>query len=187
MPRLSVFNSISLDGYFTTADGDISWAHANQDAEWAKFTTENAKGGAMLLFGRVTYEMMSKYWPTPAAAKDMPEVAAQMNKLPKVVFSKTMDKATWENTTVVKGDIAAEVRKLKAGKGQDMLIMGSGTIVSQLTEAGLIDSYEIVIVPVVLGKGRTMFEGVTKQVRLKRTSERAFGNGNVYVTYEVSR
>ena len=176
MRKLIVFNQVSLDGYFTDVDGDMSWAH-KQDAEWNAFVAENAKSGGELLFGRITYELMKSYWPTPAAAKAAPVVAEQMNNLPKIVFSRTLDKASWNNTKLVGGDLAAEIRKMKNEPGEQMVIMGSGTIVSQLTAEGLIDEYQIVVNPIVLAKGRTMFEGIKRKLNLKRTKTRSFGNG----------
>jgi dihydrofolate reductase len=183
MRKLSVFNSVTLDGYFTDKNNDMSWAHQN-DPEWNEFVAGNASGGGTLLFGRVTYDMMASFWPTSAAFDMMPAVAEGMNKLPKVVFSRTMDKASWQNTTVVKGDIAAEVRKLKEQPGDDMVILGSGSIVSQLTDAGLIDEYQMALNPIVLGSGRTMFDGIKDHLKLKRTNVRTFGNGNVMLCYE---
>jgi dihydrofolate reductase len=181
-----VFNNISLDGYFVDDKGDMSWAHEVADAEWAKFSSENAqRGNGTLLFGRKTYEMMASFWPSDQAKKQMPDVAEGMNRLHKVVFSRSLKEATWNNTTLHKGDLVQEVKKLKAETGETLVIMGSGTIIAQLTEARLIDAYTVVVVPVVLGAGRTMFEGVKGRVKLKRTSERAFGNGNVVVTYDV--
>jgi len=100
------------------------------------------------------------------------------------VFSRTMDKASWNNTKLVKGDLAAEVRMLKQESGVGMVILGSGSIVSQLAQAGLIDSYQFVVNPIILGKGRTMFDGVKDKLNLKLTKTRAFGNGNVFVSYE---
>ena len=186
MPKLVVFNQVTLDGYFAGENGDLSWAHAreSQDAEWKAFVAENARGGGVLVFGRITYEMMASYWPTSAALKNDPIVAKRMNALPKVVFSRTLDKASWNNTTLVKSDPAAEMRELKQAPGQDMAIMGSGSIVSQLAQAGLIDEYQIVVNPVVLGKGRTMFEGVKKMLTMKPTRTRVFRNGNVLQCYE---
>jgi dihydrofolate reductase len=186
MARLVVFNQITLDGYFSGPNGDLSWAHEIRDPEVGKLAEENAMGGGRLLFGRVTYEMMKSYWPTPAAAKDLPVVARQMNSLPKYVFSRSMDKATWENTTVLKGELAAEVRKLKAQPGQDLILMGSGSIVAQLTQEALIDEYQLMVFPVVLGKGRTMFEGVKDKLNLKRTKTRNVG-GNILLCYEPAR
>ena len=186
MRRLSVFNNVSLDGYFTDGKGDMSWAHKS-DPEWMEFTIGNAKGGGVLMFGRVTYDMMASFWPTPAAMQSLPDVATSMNKAEKVVFSRTMDKAGWNNTTVIKGDIADRVRKMKNEPGAGMVIMGSGQIVAQLAQAGLIDEYQIAVAPVVLGSGRTMFEGVTTRPALKRTEVRSFGNGTVFLRYEAAR
>jgi len=111
-------------------------------------------------------------------------VAEGINKVPKVVFSRTLDKASWNNTKLVAGDLAAEIRKMKNKPGEQMVIMGSGTIVSQLTAEGLIDEYQIVVNPIVLAKGRTMFEGIKRKLNLKRTKTRSFGNGNVLLCYE---
>jgi dihydrofolate reductase len=183
MPRLVVFNQVSLDGYFTDRNGDMSWAHKN-DPEWNAFAADNAKGGGPLVFGRITYELMASFWPTPAAKESFPTVAEGMNNLPKIVFSRTLDKASWKNTKLVKSDMAAEIRKMKAGTGEDMTILGSGSIVSQLTQEGLIDEYLVVVNPIVLGKGRTMFEGVNKNLNFRQTNTRTFSNGNVLLTYE---
>ena len=186
MRQLVVFNSVTLDGYFTAVNGDISWAHAGkQDAEWDAFVSDNAKGGGELLFGRVTYDMMRSYWPTPQALRDNPVVAEQMNNLPKVVFSRTLDRASWNNTKLVKGDLPAEVRRMKKEPGNDMVLMGSGSIVSQLAPVGLIDEYQLVVNPVVLGAGRTMFDGIARMLSLKLTKTRTFGNGNVLLCYQV--
>jgi dihydrofolate reductase len=183
MQRLIAFEQVSLDGYFVDAKGDMSWAH-KQDPEWNEFAAGNASGGGTLLFGRVTYEMMAAFWPTPAALERAPVVARAMNDMPKVVFSRTLDKATWSHTTLVKGDIATEVRKMKKASGQGMAILGSGSIVSQLAQAGLIDELQIVVNAIVLGKGRTLFEGLAERLPLKLIKTRAFGNGNVVLTYE---
>jgi len=174
---------VTLDGYIADTKGDMSWAH-KQDAEWNAFAQENARGGGELLFGRITYELMASYWPTPLAVKNDPLVAERMNQLPKVVFSRTLDRVSWNNTKLVKSDVAAEIRKMQKDSGKDMVILGSGSLVSQLAQEGLVDEYQIVVHPVVLGKGRTMFEGVRKKLPLKLTKTRTFGNGNVFLCYE---
>lgn len=182
--RLSVFDSVSLDGFFTDASSDMSWAHS-QDPEWTRFQGENSGGEAELLFGRRTYDMMASFWPSPQAMQSMPAVAESMNRMRKSVFSHTLDSAAWQNTRVVKGDLATEVRRMKSEPGPPMVILGSGQIVAQLTQAGLIDEYQIAIVPIVLGAGRTLFEGVTARPRLKLVKSRAFGNGRVMLWYEA--
>lgn len=184
MRKLLVFNQVTLDGYFSGVNGDISWAKANQDEEWNGFVAENARSGGVLVFGRITYELMKSYWPTPEALKNNPIVADQMNNLPKIVFSRTLDKASWKNTRLVKGGLAAEIRKIKEEPGEQLVIMGSGTIVSRLAQEGLIDEYQIVLIPVALGKGKTMFEGIKDWLSLKPTKTRTFRNGNVLLCYE---
>jgi dihydrofolate reductase len=186
MRKLLVFNSVTVDGYFTDKNGDMSWAHKQDDPEWNAFTAENAKSGGELLFGRVTYDLMASFWPTPAAAKMFPEVAEGMNKSPKVVFSRKMDQASWNNTRVIKGDLAEEIRKLKQAPGDGLVLMGSGSIISQIALAGVIDEYQMVVNPLALGKGRTMFDGIKDQLNLTLASTRAFKNGNVLLTYKSS-
>jgi dihydrofolate reductase len=95
-----------------------------------------------------------------------------------------MKQASWSNTTLVKGDLATEVRKLKDAPGPDIAILGSGSIVSQLAQAGLIDEFQIVVNPIILGKGKPLFAGVAERLTLKRITTRTFGNGNVLVCYE---
>ncbi len=185
MRELVVFNNVTLDGYFAGVNGDFSWAHSgNDDAEFNAFVAENASGGGQLLFGRITYDLMASYWPTSNAIQNDPIVADRMNSMPKVVFSRTLDKVSWSNTKLVKGDIASEIRKMKKQPGKGMAILGSGSIVSQLAPEGLIDEYQVVVNPVVLGKGRTMFDGIKEMLTLKLTKTRTFANGKVFLCYE---
>jgi dihydrofolate reductase len=183
MRKLVVFNTVTLDGYFVDSKSDMSWAHKNDD-EWNAFVSENASGSGMLVFGRITYELMASYWPTPMALQNSPVVAKGMNAMPKIVFSRTLDNASWRNTKLFKGDLATEVRKLKQEPGPDMVILGSGTIVSQLAQQNLIDEYQIALSPTVLGQGRTMFEGLQQKLNFKLTNSRTFRNGNVFLCYQ---
>jgi dihydrofolate reductase len=184
MARLSVFNHITLDGYFTDAHGDMRWAHARTDDEWAAYTSENVKQpSATMLFGRKTYQMMAGFWPTAQAIEQMPDVADAMNRSSKIVFSRTLTDATWSNTRVSKVGPVEEVRRLKKESASDLLIMGSGTIVAQLAGERLIDTYDLVLNPIALGAGRSLFEGLGRQLDLTLTRTRSFQNGNVVLTY----
>lgn len=184
MRRLTAFNSVSLDGYFADANGDVSWAHQSpDDAEWNAFVAGNASGGGALVFGRITYEMMASFWPTPAAAQAMPEVAKGMNAMPKYVITRTLTAVSWENANLLRGNLVSKIRKLKEEPGPDLTILGSGSIVSQLAVAGLIDELQVVVIPVVLGKGRPLFSGVKKAISFKLLQSRTFGNGNVLLSY----
>jgi dihydrofolate reductase len=183
MRKVHVFDNVSLDGFFVDAHGDMSWAHKHDD-EWNAFASSNASGNAALLFGRVTYQMMAAFWPTPQAAEMLPAVAAGMNASEKIVFSRTLDSVSWQNTTLVKGDLVAEVTRLKQQPGPDLVILGSGSLVSQLTEARLIDEYQLVVNPVVLGRGRPLFETVTDRRTLVLRKTRSFRNGCIVLWYE---
>ena len=184
MRKLRVFESVSVDGYFCGVDGDMSWAHgANDDAELAAWVSGNASSGAELVFGRKTYEMMQAFWPTPEAARQMPEVAKGMNGAKKHLASRTV-RPTWTNTHLLEGDLVPAIGALKeASGGPSLTVLGSGTIATQLAEAGLVDEYQLVIVPVLLGAGRSVFPRARK---LRRIEERAFPGGNVMVTYATS-
>jgi len=184
MSNVVVFNNVTLDGYFADSNGDMSFAHkARESAEWREFTDSNATGGGVLLFGRVTYDLMYSFWPTQQAKEMFPVVAERMNNGPKIVFSRRMESASWNNTRLVKGELVPEILKMKQETGPPLVILGSGSIVAQLAEAGLIDEYQIALVPVVLGKGRTMFEGIREKLALNLVKSRVFDNGAVFLRY----
>jgi len=184
MRKLSVFNSVSLDGYFSDADGEMGWAYAGgDDPEWQAFVAGNAEGGGALLLGRVTYDMMAAFWPTPQAHATMPAVAAGMNRMQKYVASRPLTEPGWQNTTVLAGDLVAAVAALKASDGPDIAILGSGQITAQLAAAGQIDIYQFVTCPVALGAGRTLFDGLQNPLSLRLVRSRAFRNGKVFSEY----
>jgi len=184
MAKLSAFNNISLDGYFSGKNGEFSWAKSHTDPEFNAFVAGNAELGGTIVLGRITYALMASYWPTPQAMKNDPVVADGMNRAPKIVFSRTLSSAPWNNTRLVKTDPVAQIRQLKKESSADMIILGSGSIVSQLAQAGLIDEFQVVVNPVILGEGRTMFDGVTHALGLKLTKTRVFPNGNAFLCYE---
>jgi dihydrofolate reductase len=185
MRKLIAFNHVTLDGYFVGAGGDFSWAHqGNDDPEYSTFVAENASGGGQLLFGRITYDLMASYWPTPLADQHNPAVAKGMNSMAKVVFSRSLTQASWNNTKLVKGDLVSEIRKMKQEPGPGMAILGSGSIVSQLALEHVIDEYQMLVDPVALGKGRSMFDGIKAPLNLKLAKTRTFNNGKVYLCYE---
>ena len=185
MKKLIVFNLVTLDGYFAGQGGDISWH--NVDDEFQELAKEASNSGNTLLFGRVTYELMAGYWPTEEAIKSDPIVARGMNSATKIVFSRTLNKVDWNNTRLVKTNMLSEVRKLKQESGKDLTVLGSGSIVSQLAQERLIDEYQILLNPIVIGTGKTMFEGVKDRFSLKLTKTRVFGNGNVLLNYTLAR
>lgn len=181
MGTLSMFNFITLNGFYKGANEDISWhKHGEEEAAYA---AEGAQSKSMLLFGRKTYEHMAAFWPTPDAMKMMPDVAKGMNASEKIVFSRTMKKADWSNTRIVHDHIEAEVRRLKEA-GKVMTILGSGSIGTQLAAAGLIDTYLLMVDPVAIGAGTPVFQGIQHELSLQLTDTRAFKSGVVLLTYK---
>jgi dihydrofolate reductase len=181
MRKVLFFMLISLDGFFEGPDRDINWHKV--DEEFNNFAIEQVENVDMLLFGRVTYELMASYWPTPAALKDDPIIAQKMNALPKIVFSKTLPGVEWQNTRLVKENIPEEIQKLKAQPGKDMIIFGSSDLAVTLIEHGLLDEFRVMVNPIVLGKGKTLFTGIQNTLELELVKTTIFRSGNVLLYY----
>jgi len=185
MRKVLFFILTSLDGYFEGPGHELDWHQV--DEEFGQFILEQLKSVDMLLFGRVTYEMMATYWTSPDANQEDPVVAGLMNSLPKIVFSKTLTRADWNNTRMVKDDIAREVTRLKGLSGRDMIIFGSSDLALSLLQANLLDELRIVVSPLVLGSGKALFQGLQGRLELKLLKARAFKNGNVLLFYQPLR
>jgi dihydrofolate reductase len=186
MNHLSVFNHVSLDGFFAGPNGEIDWFQAVHDDEWNRYAQEHADlSGNTLMFGHTTYKMMRGWWPTPPAMKADPAMAEVMNNSPKIVFSKRLKKAqdepNWKNIRIIDEIDPAEIRNLK--RRERITILGSGTIVQQLANLRLIDEYSLLLVPIVLGKGKPLFKAVGKTT-LDLVEQRAFRNGVVLLRYQ---
>jgi dihydrofolate reductase len=182
MRRLFLFNLISLDGFFEGPNKELDWH--NVDAEFNEFAVQQLDSIDLILFGRITYEMMVSYWPTDSAIKDDPAVGGRMNSIQKIVFSKTLPKADWNNTTLIKNNGSQEVAKLKNQPGKDIAIFGSFGLALTLLPDKLIDEFRIMVNPVVLGKGKHMFYSITEKLHLKLTNTRVFKSGNVLLYYK---
>ena len=182
MRKLIFFMLVSLDGFYEGPGHTIDWH--NVDEEFNEFANAQLDSVDMLLFGRVTYELMAAYWPTPAAARDDPVTAAAMNRLPKIVFSRTLSQAAWQNTRLVRDNAAGEVTKLKAQPGKDLIIFGSSDLSVTLIEHGLIDEFRIMLNPVALGNGKTLFKGLQSRLNLELINTRVFKSGNVLLYYQ---
>ena len=183
MGKLNVFNFISLDGYYKDANNGINWHQHGQ--EEGEFSAKNLEYDSILLFGRITYEMMASWWPSQNAINAMPEVANGMNRAEKIVCSNTLQHAYWQNTRIMSRDIVAQIAELKKTSPKDITILGSGNLSTQLAEAGLINTYQIMIDPVAIGKGTSIFSGIKEQLNLKLTDTRSFKSGTVLLRYEA--
>jgi dihydrofolate reductase len=185
MRKLFVFNLVSLDGYFEGPNREIDWH--NVDDEFNEYAIDMLNSVDTLLFGRLTYELMARFWPTPEAIKSDPIVAGKMNSLPKVVFSKTLKKVEWHNTKLAKEKIEEEIQNMKKQNGKDIALLGSGSVLTELAQRGLIDEYRIMVNPVVLGDGKPLFKGIKDRLKLRLTNTRTFKSGNVLIYYEPGK
>ena len=189
MRKIIVFDLVTLDGLFAGPSGEIDWH--NYDDEMGTHSVEQLKSIGALIFGQTTYELMASYWPTPDGVKSEPVVAGIMNNIPKIVFSETLkeveDGPLWKNVTVFHEIKPEEIIKMKEQEGGDIAIFGSGTIVQQFTNLGLIDEYRLIVNPLILGNGKPLFKDIKNKLNLKLLNTRVFKNGNVLLCYKPAR
>jgi dihydrofolate reductase len=183
MRKLTAFNFVTLNGFYKDMNNSTAW-HIHGE-EGARFSEENMQAGNTLLFGRITYQMMAGFWPSPMATESMPEVAKGMNDAQKIVFSSTLQSVDWDNTTLLKGNLIAEIKILKQQPGSDITILGSGSISAQLANEGLLDGFMLWVDPIAISGGTPMFEGISKQLNFKLTNCRTFKSGAVVLSYEL--
>ena len=182
MRKLFSFMVTTLDGYHVGPNGEFDWP--NVDGEFHEFSIRQLNDIDTLLFGRITYEDMAQFWPTPEAQDTDPVTARRMNSLHKLVFSSTLTEATWENSELVTTDPVARIDELKQRPGDgDLALFGSSTLTASLLEAGVVDELRVMVNPVLLGSGVSLFGALTDrfEVRLLRTV--TFRNGNVLLCY----
>ncbi|MEO6131951.1 MAG: dihydrofolate reductase family protein [Saprospiraceae bacterium] len=182
MGKINVFNFITLNGFYKGPNEDISWhRHGGEENQYSE---ENANSGSTLLFGRITYEMMASFWPSPQAMREFRKVAEGMNDSPKIVFSKTLKKAAWQNTRILSRDIVKEIKKIKEESDIQMTILGSGSIVTLFAENGLIDDYQFMVDPVAIGNGTPVFNGMKNKLDLKLVDSQTFKSGVILLNYK---
>src|SRR5262245_55221760 len=204
MARIIAFNRVSADGFFSAPDGNLNWVVPDPEldrsvmaaADRAAAITPGTDPGT-ILFGRRTYDMFESFWPraldgtAPApgphspgrASAEMRGMAVWINAAKKVVFSKTRSSVTWSNSRLLQDFDPREIDRMKRQPGADILVFGSGSIASLLTQHGLIDEYQFVVSPVLLGDGRGLLTGVAKHLRLELLEAKAFPSGNVMLRY----
>jgi dihydrofolate reductase len=188
---IGVFIHVTLDGFFAGPNDEIDWfKYIKRDAEWEKHTRQESQAGSTLLFGKTTYEMMKSFWPTPAGIQSDPHMARVMNKSPKIVVSKTLkgvkDEPSWKNVTILSDLNPDTITKLKEKNSGTITILGSGSVVQQLANMDFIDEYELVVVPVILGDGKSLFKDV-KTTEMKLLEAQSFKNGLVSLHYQPAR
>ena len=199
MPRIVMFNRVTADGYFAGADGNLDWVVQDEALDRDAASSSTSPGAGTILFGRRTYEMFEGFWrqfdgdgssavPNPhGPEKPSPELRAMadfINAATKVVFSKTLNEVTWRNSRLLREFDPRQIEAMKSEPGKDILVFGSGSVVSQLTEHGLIDEYQFVVNPILIGRGRPLIADVSTSSRLTLVEAKAYPSGNVKLRYE---
>jgi dihydrofolate reductase len=180
MRKVIMWNLVTVDGFFEGRKSwEIDWFEHVWGEELEQLSKDQAREADMLLFGRVTYEGMAAYW-----APEKGEIADFMNGTPKIVFSRTLDKAEWRNTRLVKDHAAEEVARLKQEPGKNMLIFGSANLSVTLMQHGLIDEYRLGLNPIILGGGNPLFKPSPDRMRLKLLEARPLKSGCVILRYQ---
>jgi dihydrofolate reductase len=191
MRKIIVSINVTLDGFMAGPRGELDWHFPHWNEEMANFAYEQLCLMDSILLGRVTYQAMASYWPyeanNTACGRQEQDYAYMMNHYEKVVFSKTLRTVEWRNSRLVKNNIAKEVASLKEQPGLDMIVYGSGSIVSRLMQLDLVDEYVIWLHPVVLGQGIPLFRDVQGKYPLKLLKTKAFSSGVVVLYYEKTK
>jgi dihydrofolate reductase len=172
---------ISLDGVVESPD---KWHFPYFNEEMGEAVMAAMGESDAMMMGRVNYQEWSQFW--PAQPSDDP-FAARMNGVQKYVVSTTLDKVEWNNSTLINGDIVAEITKLKQQPGKDISISGSGTLVQSLLDLGLLDELRLLVHPIVVGSGKRLFADASQQQALTLNSSQVFSTGVVYLTYQPER
>ncbi len=185
MRKIIVFNMLSVDGYFAGSDGNIDWHVV--DEEFNHFALTLLSRVDTILFGRITYDLFKSYWPSalndPTTDESNMKIAQAIDAATKIVFSEKELSSDWRNTERKDDVLEKDIRKLKSSDGKDIVIYGSGTIVQQLSNLQLIDEYNLMINPIILGAGKPLFEDIDS-LRLKLEETQRYENsGNVLLTY----
>jgi len=171
--------SVSLDGYFEGPNHEIDW-HLVDD-KFNAYAVEMLKATEVLIMGRRNYELMASYWPT---TDNDPVIKEKMNETPKLVFSRSLKKVEWKNSRLATGSIADEEGRLKQSPGNGLLWVGGSELAASFLELGLLDELRFIITPILLGGGKTVFDGLKKRHSLRLLSTRKFQSGNMLAIYE---
>jgi dihydrofolate reductase len=184
MRTVASFIIISLDGFYEDATGTFDWAIV--DEEFRQFAIRQLDESETLGFGRATYEHMAAWWPTDQAVANDLDIATRMNTMPKLVFSTTLEHADWSATTVVAGEATEQIEAIRSAQGGDLLIIGSAHLTARLVAADVLDELRIMVSPIVLGRGHSLFEELGDRIALTLSDVVKFDSGNVLLTYRSS-
>ena len=188
MRKIIVTMWVTLDGYIAGPNGEMDWVGQFYDEAMGVYETALVSAADTLLLGRVTYQSFAGSWPkvpdNPGASPGEVVYARILNAMRKIVFSKTLDGVEWNNSQLVREVVPEDVERMKREPGRDMVIYGSASLAQTLTNLGLIDEYQLLVHPVVLGGGKSLFHGITNRKTLRLVNSKTHPSGVVLLTYQ---
>lgn len=183
MRTVASFILLSLDGFYEGPNGEFDWAIV--DEGFNDFAIRQLDGADALGFGRATYEHMAAYWPTDLAEANDPDITSRMNTKPKLVFSTSLEHAGWSNTTVMSGEAVEQVPAVTTAVEGELLVLGSAHLTANFAAAGILDELRIMVCPIVLGQGHSLFGDLRDRLPLTLAHVRPFDSGNILLTYRL--
>ncbi len=191
MRKIITTTWVTLDGFIAGPNGEMDWIGEIYDDAMSSYENDLVSEADTLLLGRVTYQSFAGSWPhvpdNPNASEDEKAYARQLNAMRKLVFSRTLENVEWNNSTLVKEVVPEDIEKLKQEPGRDMVIYGSASLVRTLTNLGLIDEYQLLVHPVILGSGKPLFQDIRDQVKLKLVQTKTHPSGVVVLYYQLRK
>jgi dihydrofolate reductase len=188
MRKIITTTWVTLDGFIAGPNNEMGFVGEVFDEAMGKYEFDLVSAADTLLLGRVTYESFAGSWPhvpdRPGADPGEVAYARKLNAMRKIVFSKTLPGVEWHNSTLLREIVPAEIGKLKQEPGRDMLIYGSASVIQQLANYGLIDEYQVLVHPFILGDGKPLFKNIKEKVNLKLVNTEARPSGVVVLTYQ---
>lgn len=184
MRKIIAAEFLSVDGFMSDPNDEMKWVIDDFNEEVGKYEDELYDNADTLFLGRITYKIFESYWPYPTKEEDM-EMSKKINNINKIVFSKTLNRVEWENSTLVKDIGQEEIMRMKEQPGRNMIIVGSASIVQQFANLNLIDEYQLLVHPVVLGNGKPLFKNINDKRNLKLVNTRNYANGVILLEYST--
>jgi dihydrofolate reductase len=184
MRKLKLSMQMAINGYVAGPNGENDWMTWNPDDEFMEFLNSQYDSSDTMLLGRKLADGFIKFWESAFDRNPDTPFAKKIVEMPKVVFTKTLEKSIWNNTTLAKGDLAEEIANLKQQDGKDIIVFGGAGFVSSLIKEGLIDEYHLIVNPTAIGSGMTIFNSLGRTQKFSPIESKLYSGGKTVLSYK---